>query len=442
MDEDAAAALTTSGSMDADDARDAGSTRLRRIAPAAIAGTALEAYDLYLYSTAAALIFAPLFFAGVDPSAANVLSLGAFGVAFIARPFGAIIFGRLGDRRGRTRTLAMTLVLMGAATTAIGLTPDFSQVGVVAPIALTVLRFLQGFAYGGEFTGGVLLLLEHAPARRRGVFAGLNAAAPAIGFVLSSGAFLVMRTWLGEAAFEAWGWRVPFLLSTVLVGIGFVLRRGIPESPAFLRTRASAASARAVWSRRRHVESVVLTAGANVGHFVFVYLVTTFSLSYGSETLGIEQSELLGALTIAFPTTLLSIPAAAALSDRISRRPVIVAGFIAMALWVWPFFLLLGDGRFAALLVAYVVGMTAFALAFGPLASFTTEAFPPHVRYTGAALSYQIAGVVGAGLGPATAAWLVLTTGGWSGAAIYVTVAATVSLICVMASRGRVTRKG
>ena len=408
---------------------------MRRVVAGAVAGTALEAYDLYLYGTAAALVFGPLFFPARDPSTSTLLSLSAFAVAFVARPIGALVFGRLGDRWGRTRTLSVTLIAMGVGTAAIGLLPVYSQIGIVAPALLTVLRFLQGFAYGGEFTGGVLLLAEHAPPRRRGFYASLNSAAPAIGFVLSSVVLLALQGWLGDAQFLAWGWRLPFVLSLVLLGIGIAVRRMVGETPVFTAAVSSPSTGIPRRAGRAFWRPVFLAAGSNLAHFVFFYLVATFSLSYGTEYLDLPQGDLLGALTLAFATNLVSVPAGAALSDRIGRRPVIAVGLVLMAAWIWPFFLLLDSGGFTALFIAYLGSMIAFALVYGPLASFTAEGFPTAIRYTGAALSYHLAGVVGAALGPAAAGWLILTTGSWWGVAGYVTLAAAVSFVSVLASK-------
>lgn len=411
---------------------------LRRVVRASVVGTALEAYDLFLYGTAAALVFGPLFFSGTDPTATTLLALSSFAVSFVGRPLGAIVFGHLGDRLGRQRTLVLTLLMMGTSTFLIGLLPTYATIGVAAPVILTVLRFTQGFGYGGEYTGGVLMLAEHAPNHRRGFYAGLNNAAPVAGFVLSSLFFLLMSSILSSAEFLSWGWRVPFVFSIVLVGVGLYVRRQVAESPLFLE----AESAREALRRppllevlTQHPRAVLLVAGANVSQFATFYLIATFSLSYGSTELGIDRNSILLALVIAVSSNAVTIPAAALASDEFGRRPVLIVGSVAMIIWAFPFFVLFDTGRFELMVLALTGGMLGYGIVYGAIAAFSAEVFETTVRYTGSAVGYNLGGIVGGAFAPIVATLLFSTFESTVPISLYLIAVALISLAFIARAR-------
>jgi metabolite-proton symporter len=414
---------------------------MRRVVAASVFGTAMETYDLYLYGTAAALIFGTLFFPAENPTAATLLSLSTFAVSFIARPLGAIVFGHFGDRIGRKRMLFITLLLMGISTFLIGLLPSFATIGVAAPIILTVLRFTQGFGFGGEYSGAVLMLAEHAPAKKRGFYAGLNNVGPVIGFLSSTLIFLLVLNLMTEDAFFAWGWRIPFLLSIILVGIGLYVRFKITESPVFVeaqqRAEASTKQTRAPLFAvlTKYPKEVILASGANIGQFATFYLAVTWALSYGTTGLGLERNVILSAVMIAVATNAITIPLASAWSDRVGRKPVLVIGSIAMIVWAFPFFALFNTAQYGLIVIAFIGLMIAYSLVYGPIAAFTSELFGTSVRYTGSALSYNIGGILGAAFAPLIATMLYANFNSSAPIAIYLAAAAAVSLVCILLAR-------
>ncbi|MCS5732291.1 MFS transporter [Herbiconiux daphne] len=414
--------------------------QLRRVVVGSVVGTALEAYDLYLYGTAAALVFGPLFFSASDPTTATLLSLSTFAISFIGRPLGAIVFGHIGDRLGRRRTLIITLMLMGVSTFLIGVLPTYAAIGVSAPVILTVLRFAQGFGYGGEYTGGVLMLAEHAPPDRRGFYTGLNNAAPVAGFVASSLLFMMMGAILPAEQFLDWGWRVPFLLSLLLIAVGLYVRRHVSESPLYLQAEARRHDPERrrpplLEVLRRYPKEIAMVAGVNVSQFATFYLIATFALSYGTTVRGFDRTTILSALIFAVATNALIIPAAAALSDRIGRRPVIIAGSVAMIAWAFPFFALFDTGEFAPVLIALIGGMASYGVVYAPLAAFTSELFGTSVRYTGSALGYNLGGILGGALTPIIAATLYSTFDSTIPISLYLVAVAVISLTVILVAR-------
>ncbi|SMH43994.1 metabolite-proton symporter [Rathayibacter oskolensis] len=420
--------------------RPATARQLRRVVAGSVVGTALEAYDLYLYGTAAALVFGQLFFSAAEPAAAMLLSLSTFAISFVGRPLGAIVFGHIGDRLGRKRTLVITLLLMGISTFLIGVLPTYEAIGVSAPIILTVLRFAQGFGYGGEYTGGVLMLAEHAPAHQRGFYTGLNNAAPVAGFVASSVLFLVMGSYLPADQFLDWGWRVPFLVSILLVGVGLYVRQHVEESPVYLRARADGRDARSgrvplFDVLRHHPREIAIVAGVNISQFATFYLIATFSLSYGSTERSIDRTSILAALIIGVATNAITIPLAAMLSDRIGRRPVVIAGSVAMIVWAFPFFALFDTGDFSLMVLAFTGGMASYGIVYAPLAAFTSELFDTPVRYTGSAVGYNLGGILGGALAPVIATVLYSTSGSTIPISLYLITVAAISLLVVLVVR-------
>lgn len=415
---------------------------MRKVVAASVFGTAMETYDLYLYGTAAALIFGKLFFTASDPVAATLLSLSTFAVSFVARPVGAIVFGHFGDRIGRKRMLFLTLLIMGISTALIGALPDFAAIGVAAPILLTFLRFLQGFGYGGEYSGAVLMLAEHAPPEKRGFYAGLNNVGPVIGFITSTLVFMAVNVSLTEEQFLAWGWRIPFLFSLILVIIGVYVRSRVAESPVF--KAALKAGAIAGNEKRRiplvevfakYPREVVLATGANIAQFATFYLASTWALSYGTTVLGLNRNVLLTAVMIAVATNAVSIPVASALSDRVGRKRVLIIGSIAIAAWAFPFFALFNTANYALIVVAFVGLMVAYSFVYGPIAAFTSELFGTSVRFTGSALSYNLGGILGAAFAPILATLLYSTYGSSVPISIYIIITSVISLLCISLAR-------
>jgi len=412
---------------------------MRRIVAASLFGTALETYDIYLYGTAAALVFAPLFFPAGDNNVALLLSISTFAISFIARPIGAIVFGHFGDRIGRKKMLYITLLLMGASTMAIGLLPTYEVAGLWAPLLLCILRFAQGFGFAGEYSGAVLMLVESAPAEKRGFYAGINNVGPVFGFVLSAGAFLLVGNSMSEQDFLAWGWRLPFLASVILLGIGVFVRTRLPESPVFeatKKTEAERPNRMPVFQVIRYYpKELLLASGANICHFATFYIFSVFALSYGKTTLGLSNATVLSILMLAISLHVVFIPYASARSDRIGRKKSLYLGFGAIALTVFPFWALFSTGDYWPMLLGSCMLMIAYSFVYGPLASFTTETFGPSVRFTGAALAYNIGGIVGGGLAPVLATMLLTEFGSPYPIAAYILILALVSITCVAFSR-------
>ncbi|MFD0557878.1 metabolite-proton symporter [Stackebrandtia endophytica] len=412
---------------------------MRRVVAASVFGTALETYDLYLYGTAAALVFGPLFFPDSDPTAATLLSLSTFAVSFLARPLGALVFGHFGDRIGRKKMLYVTYLIMGVSTFLIGLLPTFNSIGVLAPVLLVGLRFAQGFGFGGEYSGAVLMLTEHAPAAKRGFYAGLNNIGPVIGFVSSSGLFLLMNSILTEADFLAWGWRIPFLVSILLVVIGLYVRTRVSESPVFEQAQTKAADAKPrvpiAEVLRNNPKQLLLATGANISQFAVFYLFSVYTLSYGVTELGLTRTTILWAVIIAILINLIAIPYASALSDRIGRRKVLTTGFVITIVWAFPFFALFNTGNFILTLVAFMVMMVGYSFVYGPIAAFMSEIFPTAVRFTGSAVAYNLAGILGAAFAPIIATMLMDTYHSSVSISLYIIAITLVSAICVLVGR-------
>ncbi|MEN0139630.1 MAG: MFS transporter [Rhodococcus sp. (in: high G+C Gram-positive bacteria)] len=410
---------------------------MRKVVAASVFGTAMETYDLYLYGTASALVFAPLFFPNQSPAAGTLLALSTFAVSFVARPLGAIVFGHFGDRVGRKSVLFITLLMMGLSTFLVGFLPTYATIGLAAPALLVLLRFLQGFGYGGEYSGAVLMLAEHAPKNRRGFYAGLNNVGPVIGFLASSGLFLGINAAMSDESFMQWGWRVPFLISIILVGIGLYVRIQVSESPVFkhasVKPQPKAAPLPDVF--RFYWKELILGTGANIAQFGVFYLVTVFALTYGTDHLGLSRLTILGAVLIAVATNAISVPIASALSDKFGRRYLIGAGLIMTGIWGFPFFALLNSRNFALMVLGFVVMMIAYSTIYGPIASFVSELFGTSVRFTGSALAYNAGGIVGAAFAPIVATILLERFDSSIPISVYIALMSVVSLLCVYLAR-------
>jgi metabolite-proton symporter len=403
----------------------------RRAILASLIGTSLEWYDFFLYTTAATLVFGKLFFPSFDPLNATLLALTTNAVAFVARPLGGLVFGHFGDRAGRKTVLVVTLLLMGVSTFLIGVLPGYDSVGVLAPIMLATLRFVQGLGLGGEWGGAVLMSLEHGDPRRRGFNASWPQVGVPAGYVLATATLTILSFTLSDAAFLSWGWRVPFLLSGVLVFVGLWVRLKVTESPLFEQVEQRGAKARMplVEVLRTHPRALLSAFAARIGVDVAFYTFTAYILIYLTTSLGMDRSVGLNAVLIGSALQLGLIPLFGALSDRFGRRPVYFAGVIGAAVWVFAFFPLLETRSFPLIALAAVVALITHAAMYGPQAAFIAELFSTRLRYSGASMGYQVAGIVGGGLAPIIAIKLFASYGTTLAVSIYVVAALAVTAV-------------
>ena len=413
----------------------------RRVLAGTMVGTTIEWYDFFIYAQAAGLVFATLFFAPVtqnNASLAQLFSWATLGISFLFRPLGAIVAGHLGDRLGRKAMLVLTLILMGSATALIGLLPTFEQIGVLAPILLIALRILQGFSAGGEWGGAALMAVEHAPTGKRGLFGAYPQIGVPTGLILATGVMFVITSSMSEEAFLAWGWRIPFLSSVVLIIVGYLIRRAVAESPVFTemqeRKKESAAPLKDLF--RSHTRSVILTALIFIGDNAAGYLLIAFFASYATKPeeaggLGMDRSPVLLASTIAAVFWLLSTLYAGALSDRIGRVRTFQIGYLAIFLWAIPMFLLIDTGEILWYTVSLIVLTIGLGLAYGPQAALYAEMFPAAVRYSGVSIGYAIGAILGGAFAPLIAQVLLNETGMSSSIGVYIMVLAAISFIAV-----------
>ncbi len=409
-------------------------TSMRKVAFASFIGTAIEFYDFYIYGTAAALVLGGVFFPEFSAAAGTLAAFATFAVAFFARPLGGVLFGHYGDRLGRKKMLIFSLLMMGVATFMIGLLPGYAAIGIAAPILLVVLRFFQGLGLGGEWGGAVLLATEHATEGKRGLYSSFPQMGPAAGFLLSSGLFLFLTLNLSPEQFAAWGWRIPFLFSIVLVAIGLYVRFSISETPVFRRAMETQTRARVPFFDmvRTYPAVLLLSAGAISLTYVLFYTITTFSLSYGTTELGLQNSTLLYCTMISVLVMGLSVPIFASLSDRIGRRKLCMAGAALAAVWAFPMFWLINTGNPVFIAVAFSVGMLAFAILYGPMGAFLPELFGTRLRYSGASVSYNLGGLLGGALAPTIAASLLVWAGGSWAISLYILGMAVFSFVCIL----------
>jgi metabolite-proton symporter len=379
-----------------------------RILFASLIGTAIEFFDFYIYATAAVLVFPRLFFPNADPALATLQSLATFALAFFARPVGSALFGHFGDRIGRKATLVAALLTMGLSTVAIGLLPGYDRIGMWAPALLCLCRLGQGLGLGGEWGGAVLLATENAPAGKRawyGMFPQLGAP---IGFILSNGSFLILGHCLDDARFFAFGWRIPFLASALLVWVGLYVRLSLEETPVFRRAMAGRESVSVPLLEvfRSHGPTVLLGAMLALTVFVDFYLMTVFTLAWGTKSLGYTRNAFLLMQMFGVIFFGLTIPLSSFLADRYGRRSTQMAVMAAIILFGLGFGALFGSGNGTLVLVSLCLGLALMGLCYGPLGAMLSELFPTRVRYTGASLAFNLAGIFGASLAPYAAAWL------------------------------------
>ncbi|GAA3987294.1 MHS family MFS transporter [Streptomyces sp. NBC_01352] len=390
--------------------------QLRRVALSGLLGTAVEFYDFLVYGTVAALVFGDLFFPGADPAVGTIAAFGTFAAGYVARPLGGIVFGHFGDRLGRKSMMLLTMALMGCGSFLIGVLPTYDMIGVWAPVLLVTLRVVQGLAIGGEWGGATLMVVEHAErvqGSRRGLWSSFTQLGAPLGSVLSAGVVTLVST-LPDDDFRSWGWRVPFLLSILLLAVGMFVRLKVAESPLFAEVKREPSAKPPVVEVLRRPKPVLLAACVGIGAFTAQSLLTGFMISYAVDH-GYSRPQVLTAVTVASCVALLVLPAASALSDRVGRRPVVLAGAVASAALAFPVLALVDSGSPGLLILALVLGHgIAQSTMYGPLGALLTEMFGTRVRYTGASLGYQAATLVGAGFSPLIASSLLASNGGGS----------------------------
>ncbi|AHI01148.1 MFS transporter [Kutzneria albida] len=408
---------------------------VHKVALASSAGTAIELYDFLVYGLASAVALNKLFFPAGDPLVGTLLAFATFGVGFLVRPLGAAVIGHFGDRVGRKPMLVLTLTATGVCTTAIGLLPSYQQVGLLAPLLLVLLRLVQGFFLGGEQSGAALMVVEHSPEQHRAWYGSWTFLGSPLGLFLGN-ALMLLSTAVSGPAFLDWGWRIPFLFSIVLIGVGLYLRLGVSESPEFQRLREQsrpqrlpiAEVLRSSWLR------VLLGAGVNLGFNTFIFVLVNFMLTYGTAALHLPQQAVLNAGLVGGVAQVVSILVFSRLADRFGRLPVMLGGGIFLVVFGFPLFWLVDTGSVGLLTLAVAIGYFGSGAIFGPMAAYFAELFDTRVRYTGAAISYQLGSVFGGGVSPLVATALLAVDHGRSWPiSVYLVLAALVSVGCLLA---------
>lgn len=403
----------------------------KKAALGSFVGTTIEWYDFFIYGIASALIFSEIFFPSYDPLVGTLLSFATFGVAFVARPLGGVLFGHLGDRLGRKPVLVTTLVAMGVATGSIGLMPTYDSIGIAAPLILVLLRIVQGLSVGGEYGGAVLMSVEHAPKKRRGLYGSWVQAGSPAGQVIANGVFILMVTQVSEESLFAWAWRVPFLFSFVLVIVGLVIRVALEESPEFTEVARTkkVASAPLLEILKSYKKRVLLMMGAYISHGVTVYMAAVFSLNYGTTELDFSYTDMLLLVLICQATVLVLIPVFAHISDRVGHKRVFLLGNIGMGVGAFPWFWLLETGHFGGALVGFIILFIPYAATYGTMAVFFASVYETRVGYSGISLGYQFGGVVGSAPAPLIATMLLTNTGTTASIGWYMVLMSIVSVV-------------
>src|SRR3954469_8509450 len=406
---------------------------VRRVIVASLIGTSLEWYDFFLYGTAAALVFNQLFFPGFDPAVGTLLAFATAAVGFVARPLGGIVFGHFGDRNGRKTVLVVTLLIMGGATFLIGLLPTYATIGIWAPILLVALRFVQGLGLGGEWGGAVLMSLEHGAPNKRGLNASWPQVGVPVGNLLAAGVLAVLNLTLSDEAFLSWGWRVAFLLSGALVLVGLWIRTTIAESPLFAEVEESSEKAKMplIEVIKRHPRGLFVAMFARIGTDVAFYTFTLYILTFITTNLGLPRQVGLNAVLIGSAVQVALIPLFGSLSDRYGRRPVYAIGAASAAVWGFAFFPLLYTRSTVLIVLATVVALITHAMMYGPQAAFIAEMFSTELRYSGASMGYQLAGVLGGGIAPIVAIALVEAFGTAYAVSVYVLAMMLLTLVAL-----------
>ncbi|AWH01070.1 MFS transporter [Rhodococcus ruber] len=415
-----------------------------RVALASFIGTTVEYYDFFIYGTAAALVFPKLFFPDVSPAIGILLSFATFGVGFFARPLGGIVFGHFGDRVGRKKMLVISLVGMGAATMLMGMMPTYAQIGVAAPILLTVLRLVQGFAVGGEWGGATLMAVEHAPSRRKGFFGSFSQMGAPAGTSIATLAFFVVSQ-LPDEQFLSWGWRLPFLFSAVLIVVGLFIRLSLSESPDFAAVRERSAVVRMPIAEafRKHWKEILLVAGTYLSQGVFAYICMAYLVSYGTTVAGISRTSALAGVFVAGLVAVVLYPVFGALSDTFGRKTLYLTGAVLMGVTIGPAFALINTGNPWLFLLAQVL---VFGIAMAPAAGVTgslfTMIFDADVRYSGVSVGYTLSQILGSAFAPTIAAALYTATGSSDAIVTYLLIVSAVSIFSVVLLPGGWGRNG
>jgi metabolite-proton symporter len=411
-----------------------------KVIVASLIGTAIEFFDFYIYATAAVIVFPHIFFPQGDPTAATLQSLATFAIAFIARPIGSALFGHFGDRVGRKATLVASLLTMGISTVVIGLLPTYATIGVYAPLLLALARFGQGLGLGGEWGGAALLATENAPANKRALYGSFPQLGAPIGFFFANGMFLLLSWLLTEQQFIDWGWRVPFLLSAVLVLIGLYVRVSLHETPVFAKIAKAGKQVRVPIGTlfSKHLKATVLGMFIMVATYTLFYIMTVYSLSYGTQPkplgLGITRNDFLLMLMIGVIGFGVMVPIAGQLADAFGRRKTMICITLLMIVFALLFPSLLGSGSQTLVMIFLLCGFLVMGLTFGPMGALLPELFPTEVRYTGASFSYNVASILGASVAPYIATWLA-TRYGLFYVGVYLASMALITLIALLLSK-------
>ena len=416
----------------------------KRVLWASLIGSSIEWFDYFLYGTVAALVFNQLFFPAEDPAVGTMLAFASFALSFFIRPFGGIIFSHIGDRIGRKKTLVLTLGLMGGATVLMGLLPTYQAIGIAAPILMVLLRLVQGLGIGGEWGGAMLLAVEYAPKERRGFFGSVPQMGVTVGMLLATLALTVMSM-LPDDVFLSWGWRVPFVLSAVLVFVGLWIRKGIDETPSFKKNQAAGnvVAVPLLETLKHHKREVLIAVGAKFVETAPFYIMSTFIVYYATKELGFSRTQALNAVTVATVVTTLLIPLMGALSDRIGRKTVYIAGVLMMMAYAFPYFWLLQTRSFSMLILATVIGLgVIWAPTTAVLGTMFSEIFKSNVRYTGITLGYQIGAALAGGTAPLVATFLLAKFDhSYVPIALYIIFTGLVSLVAIAAVSERSGRQ-
>lgn len=408
----------------------------KKVLAATLVGTAIEWYDYFIYAQAAALVLGPLFFAPIaqtNPGLSQIISFATVGIAFLFRPLGAIVCGHLGDKFGRKVILVMTLVLMGASTALIGLLPTYAEIGVWAPVLLILLRVLQGFSAGGEWGGAALMAVEHAPVTKRSFFGAFPQVGVPIGMILATAVLLLLTSVLGKEKFLEWGWRIPFLFSIALIVVGSLIRRTVEESPVFeqMHQRRKESSAPLGQLFAHHRRNVLLTALIFVANNAAGYLLIAFFIGYGQRVLQLPATQVLVACALAAFGWLAFTLVGGALGDRIGRVRTFQIGYVLLALWAIPMWLLIDTGNIVLFFTAAFVLTLPLGLSYGPQAALYAELFPAKVRYSGVSVGYALGSILGGAFAATIAQWIIATWGQSWLIGVYMVILSLVSLIAV-----------
>jgi metabolite-proton symporter len=433
--------MTTHATTTHQPGADPGSRSVGKVVLASLIGTATEWYDFFLFGSAAALVFGEVFFGQIGGTEGTLYAFMTYALGFVARPIGGVVFGHFGDRVGRKKMLVASLLMMGIGTFAIGLLPTYATIGLAAPLLLVFCRLLQGFAVGGEWGGAVLMVSEHGSDGWRGFWASWPQAGVAMGNLLATGVLWVLAAVQSDAAFLDWGWRIPFLLSAVLVAVGMWVRLTIEESPVFKEAKGEMEKQDRgmpiLEVIREYPREVFVAMGMRLAENISYYIFTVISITYATTYIAVDKPVILRALLIGATVQFIVVPALGALSDKVGRRPLYLAGAVGVAVWTFVFFNLLDTKDPSKILLAVVVGLVLHSLMYAPQAAFFSELFGTSVRYTGASVGYQLASIVAGALAPIVALKLLgdVTDGNTTAVGIYVAIASVLTIVAVLFAR-------